>query len=83
MSNKKKVQVEDYQPLTENGKRAKEQLLRLFQRKNPNQLPRYFCAFTEEQILEMWEHSKQTEKLRIEKERQFHEVKIQNQKANA
>ena len=80
MSKKIKIILEDYQPLTEIGKKAKHQLMELLSRSNPNTFSKYdrVSVYSEDQIIEMWQHSKQKQKQEIK-----HEVKIQNQKANA
>jgi DNA invertase Pin-like site-specific DNA recombinase len=83
MSKKTKAPLEDYEPLTETGKKAKEQLIELLSRRYSNRLSRYCCPYSEDQIIEMWQHSKQTVKNRQEKQEIKYEDKIQSEKANA
>jgi len=83
MSKKIKVPLEDYEPLTEIGKKAKLQLMELLSRRYPNRLSRYCCPYSEDQIIEMWQHSKQTVKNRQEKQEIKYENKVQSEKANA
>lgn len=81
MSKKTKAPLEDYQPLTESGKKAKEQLIELLSRRYSNWLSRYCCPYSEDQIIEMWQHSQQTVKNRQEKQEIKYENKIQSEKA--
>ena len=85
MSKKTKAPLEDYEPLTETGKKAKEQLIELLGRRYPNTFSMYdrVCVYTVDQIIEMCQHSKQTVKNRQEKQEIKYEVKIQSEKANA
>ena len=78
MSKKIKAPLEDYEPLTETGKKAKEQLIELLSRRYSNRLSRYCCPYSEDQIIEMWQHSKKKQKQEIK-----YENKIQSEKANA
>ena len=83
MSKKTKAPLEDYEPLTETGKKAKEQLIELLGRRNPNTFSKYarVCVYTVDQVIEMWQHSKQKAKNRQEKQEIKYENKIQSEKA--
>ena len=80
MSKKTKAPLEDYEPLTETGKKAKEQLIELLSRRNPNTFSKYdrVCVYSEDQIIEMYQQSKKKQKQEIR-----YENKIQSEKANA